>query len=65
MLTTAEAADAIGIHRKTLSKYVADGKVKPTLRLPAGHMRWDLDDLKAQLRALDVQRAEGDDPVDE
>ena len=53
MLTTAEAADAIGIHRKTLSKYVADGKVKPSLRLPSGHMRWDVEDLKTQLRALD------------
>jgi predicted site-specific integrase-resolvase len=53
MLTTAEAADVIGIHRKTLSKYVADGKVKPTLRLPSGHMRWEVEDLKAQLRALD------------
>jgi hypothetical protein len=36
---------------------VADGKIKPTLRLPSGHMRWELDDLKAQLRALDDRDA--------
>lgn len=55
MLTTAEAADVIGINRKTLSKYVSQGKVRPTLRLPSGHMRWEIDDLKAQLRALDAR----------
>jgi excisionase family DNA binding protein len=57
MLTTSEAAAAVNVHRKTLSKYVADGKIKPTLRLPSGHMRWELDDLKAQLRALDDRDA--------
>jgi DNA-binding transcriptional MerR regulator len=52
LLKTSEAARAVNIHPKTLSTYVADGKVRPTLRLPGGHMRWDLDDLKAQLRRL-------------
>jgi predicted site-specific integrase-resolvase len=56
MLTTSQAADSIGISRKTLARYVADGKIRPTLRLPSGHMRWDPDDLRAQLRALDPTR---------
>jgi predicted site-specific integrase-resolvase len=53
LLTTGEAAREIGIAGKTLSKYVRDGKIKPTFRLPSGHLRWDIEDLKAQLRALD------------
>jgi len=56
MLTTTEAADRIGISRKTLARYVSAGKLRPTVRLPSGHMRWEMDDLKAQLRALDEQR---------
>jgi predicted site-specific integrase-resolvase len=53
LLTTSQAADTIGIARTTLSRYVAEGKLRPTLRLPSGHMRWDPEDLRAQLRALD------------
>ena len=52
LLNTSEAARAIGIHPRTLTKYVSQGKVRPTLRLPSGQMRWDLDALKAQLGAL-------------
>jgi hypothetical protein len=58
MLTTSEAAAVIGINRKTLSRYVTEGLVRPTLRLPSGHMRWDVEDLKAQLRALDQRKAD-------
>jgi excisionase family DNA binding protein len=50
MLTTREAAAAIGISLKTLQKYVREGRVIPTIRLPGGQMRWDLDSLKDQLR---------------
>jgi predicted site-specific integrase-resolvase len=64
MLTTTEAAAAVNVHRKTLSKYVADGLIKPTLRLPTGHMRWELDDLKRQLRELDARRTGGDQEGD-
>jgi predicted site-specific integrase-resolvase len=53
MLTTKEAAEAIGISPRTLQRYVTEKKVRPTLRLPSGQMRWDLDDLKNQLREKD------------
>lgn len=53
LLTTGEAAREIGIAGKTLSKYVRDGKIKPTFRLPSGHLRWDIEHLKTQVRALD------------
>lgn len=53
MLTTKEAAETIGISPSTLQRYVKERKVRPTLRLPSGQMRWDLDDLKHQLREKD------------
>jgi excisionase family DNA binding protein len=50
LLTTRETADALGINYKTLQRYVREGRVVPTIRLPGGQMRWDLDDVKNQLR---------------
>lgn len=57
LLTTAEAARRLGIHPKTLTNYVRDGKIRPTLRLPADSLgrskyRWDYDDVRRQLDAL-------------
>ncbi len=52
LLTTTEAAKAIGIGRGTLAGYVRRGWVRPYLTLPSGQHRWKLDDLVAQLRAL-------------
>jgi predicted site-specific integrase-resolvase len=51
--TTAEAARLLGIHPRTLTKYVRLGKVKPTMRLPSGQFRWDMDDIRRQLADLD------------
>lgn len=50
LLTTREAASALGINYKTLQRYVREGRVIPTIRLPGGQMRWDLEHLKDQLR---------------
>jgi predicted site-specific integrase-resolvase len=52
LMTTTEAAKAIGIARGTLAGYVRRGWVKPFLTLPSGQHRWKLDDLVAQLRSL-------------
>lgn len=51
-MTTARAARELGISRSTLLRYVERGYLRPTLKLPSGHLRWDLDDLREQLRAL-------------
>jgi excisionase family DNA binding protein len=50
LLTTAEAAKALRVSLATLQRWVTAGTVTPTLRLPGGRFRWDLDDLKRQLR---------------
>jgi DNA-binding transcriptional MerR regulator len=50
LLTTSEAAKLIGVHPRTLSRYASEGRVFPTMILPSGHYRWELDDLRRQLR---------------
>ena len=51
-MTTAEAARELGVSRRTLLRYVERGYLTPAVVLPSGHLRWDLDDLRQQLRAL-------------
>lgn len=38
------------MHRRTLARYAERGLLIPALVLPSGHLRWDLDDLRRQLR---------------
>ncbi|WP_214407884.1 helix-turn-helix domain-containing protein [Pseudonocardia lacus] len=59
LLTTAEAAKLLGVSRRTLARYAADGKIFPTVVLPSGHYRWDPEDLRSQLR--DARRPRTDD----
>jgi excisionase family DNA binding protein len=56
MLTTKEAADVMGISVRTLQRYVTEGRIRPSYRLPGGRMRWDLEELKAQFREMDDDR---------
>lgn len=51
LVTTGVAAAAIGVAHNTLYEWWKAGTVTPALVTPGGHARWDLDDLKAQLRA--------------
>jgi predicted site-specific integrase-resolvase len=50
-VTTRVAAKAIGVGVSTLQRWTARGLVTPALRTPGGQARWDIEDLKAQLRA--------------
>jgi excisionase family DNA binding protein len=54
LLSTGEAAKALGLSRRTLSRYAADGRLTPAVKAPGlrAHYWWDLDDLRRQLRAL-------------
>jgi hypothetical protein len=58
LLTTSEAAKLIGVHPRTLSRYASEGRVFPTMILPSGHYRWDVEDLRRQLRDVRRDRAE-------
>jgi predicted site-specific integrase-resolvase len=50
-VSTSVAAAAIGVTRGTLVRWWNDGTVTPALLTPGGHARWDIDDLRKQLRA--------------
>jgi excisionase family DNA binding protein len=52
LLTTAQAAEHLGISRGTLARYARNGILRPTVVLPTGHLRWSLDDLRRQMREL-------------
>jgi DNA-binding transcriptional MerR regulator len=52
LLSTGEAARALGISRRTLAHYARTGQLEPTLVLPSGYYKWDLEDIRRQLREL-------------
>lgn len=51
-LSTGEAAKALSIARSTLGDWHRRGLVTPAFTTAGGHARWDLEDLKRQVRAL-------------
>jgi excisionase family DNA binding protein len=52
LLTTSELADALSLSLKSIQRYLRDGKITPAYTTPGGHHRWDLDDVREQLRRL-------------
>ncbi|WP_232666275.1 MerR family transcriptional regulator [Pseudonocardia sp. TRM90224] len=72
LLTTAQVAVHLGVHRRTRyavrgtryavrgTRYAERGWLKPTLTLPSRHMRWNLEDVRRQLAEL-RERGDADD----
>ena len=54
LVPTPVAARALGISARTLQRYVSDGVITPTLRLPSGRYRWDVEALRRQINELPV-----------
>ena len=52
LVPTSEAARALGLSARSLSRWAADGRVEPDLVTPGGHMRWDVERLRAQIVAI-------------
>ncbi|MEU4802839.1 MerR family transcriptional regulator [Actinosynnema sp. NPDC023587] len=50
LVPTGVAARDLGVNATTLQRWAKAGLVKPALVTPGGHLRWDLDNLRAQLR---------------
>ncbi|WP_214403115.1 helix-turn-helix domain-containing protein [Pseudonocardia lacus] len=50
LLSTGQAAKAIGVSARSLSRWVTEGLIEPTLVTPGGQFRFDLDELKAQMK---------------
>lgn len=50
LVSTGVAAEALGVAHNTLHQWWQKGIVTPALVTPGGHARWDLDELREQLR---------------
>ncbi|MGH3917378.1 MAG: helix-turn-helix domain-containing protein [Pseudonocardiaceae bacterium] len=49
LLTTTQAAEVLGVSGRTLARYVERGWLQPTVVLPSGHFRWDVQEIRRQL----------------
>jgi DNA-binding transcriptional MerR regulator len=52
LISTGEAAKALGVARETLFRWWQQGLVTPELVTPGGQARWDMADLRRQLVEL-------------
>lgn len=50
LIPTGAAAEALGVAHSTLARWWHDGIVTPAVVTIGGHARWDLADLREQLR---------------
>lgn len=50
LLSSGELADALGLARRTVSKYAKEGLITPELVTPTGRYFFDLEDVRNQLR---------------
>lgn len=53
-----EAANRLGVHQNTLRKWADDGII-PSLRLPSGHRRFEVDELERFKEAMATRRVDG------
>ncbi|MGI5129641.1 helix-turn-helix domain-containing protein [Pseudonocardia sp. CA-107938] len=61
LVSTPEAAKALGISARTLNRYAAEGKLVPAGVLAGpqrARYRWDVEDLRRQFRELAVRQRE-------
>jgi excisionase family DNA binding protein len=63
LITTGEAARELGVSRETLNAWVRDGKVAPHSRTVGGHMRWNLEQLRRQIREAQEAPTVTNDPT--
>ncbi|WP_092522812.1 helix-turn-helix domain-containing protein [Actinopolyspora saharensis] len=50
LVSTKEVADEIGVARQTVSRWVREGVITPARRTAGGQSRFDLDEVKRQLK---------------
>jgi len=61
LVPTGDAARALSVSVQTLQRWVREGIVTPTATTAGGHHRWDVDDLREQVRKAAQQRAQDAD----
>jgi DNA-binding transcriptional MerR regulator len=52
LVSSGELADELGLSRRSISRYVQKGWLKPTLVTPGGQYRWDVEEVRKQFREL-------------
>lgn len=52
LVHTSDAAKALGVSARSLARWAAEGRIRPDLVTPGGHMRWNIETLRQQLQAL-------------
>ena len=52
LVSTGEAARSLGISGRTLARWVQEGRVDPALTTAGGHYRFDVEQLRADLRKI-------------
>ncbi len=52
LVTTSELARALSLSKRTIQRYRSLGVLVPELESPGGHARWDVENVKQQLRDL-------------
>jgi excisionase family DNA binding protein len=52
LLTTGEVARELGLSPRSIARWAQAGQLKPTLVTPGGQYRWELEDVREQLRAM-------------
>jgi len=50
LLSTGEAARALGLTSRSLTRWAKEGRVTPAMVTPGGQYRFRLDDLRRELR---------------
>lgn len=60
LLTSGELAEELGIAPRTVARYVRDGWLVPAETTMGGHYRFDLDDVRRQIREI-RERRQADD----
>jgi hypothetical protein len=58
LLTTGEVARALRISRGAVLKWAVEGYLVPTLTTAGGHHRWDLEDVREQIREMNRKQRE-------
>lgn len=54
-VTSREAAESLGVGLSTLQRWASQGVVTPAWRTPGGQARWDVADLRRQLKMPDTE----------
>lgn len=60
LVSTGEAARQLSVDRSTLHRWATTGLVQPDEVTAGGHMRWDVERLRTELRRLAEERQRDD-----